>query len=67
MNPVTHAGCDERRVAVSDDPPGIAGVYGIVGRSPALQHVLSVVERVASTDAAILIRGETGAASRPVM
>jgi transcriptional regulator with GAF, ATPase, and Fis domain len=34
---------------------------GIVGRSPALQRVLHLVESVATTDAAILIRGETGA------
>src|SRR2546427_4599502 len=33
---------------------------GIVGRSPALQRVLHLVESVATTDAAILIRGETG-------
>jgi formate hydrogenlyase transcriptional activator len=32
----------------------------IIGRSPALQRVLRLVESVAATDAAILIRGETG-------
>jgi formate hydrogenlyase transcriptional activator len=39
---------------------GAAGSHGIVGKSPALQGVLRLVERVATTDAAILIRGETG-------
>jgi formate hydrogenlyase transcriptional activator len=34
--------------------------HGIVGRSPALQRVLRLVETVATTDAAVLIRGETG-------
>src|SRR5207245_98060 len=33
---------------------------GIVGRSPALQRVLHLVESVATTDVAVLIRGETG-------
>ena len=36
------------------------GFHGIVGRSAALQRVLRDVETVAATDAAILIRGETG-------
>ena len=33
---------------------------GIVGRSPALNHVLRQVEVVASTDSTVLIMGETG-------
>jgi formate hydrogenlyase transcriptional activator len=45
--------------------PGAAGsspvgFHGIVGRSAALQRVLCDVETVAATDAAVLIRGETG-------
>ena len=32
----------------------------IVGRSPAMQHILSQVEQVAQTDATVLIEGETG-------
>ena len=32
----------------------------IIGRSPAFQRVLRLVESVAATDAAVLIRGETG-------
>jgi formate hydrogenlyase transcriptional activator len=35
-------------------------VHGIVGRSSALRDVTSLVEQVAPTDAAVLIRGETG-------
>ena len=34
--------------------------HGIVGRSAALQRTLRMVESVAATDAAVLIRGETG-------
>ena len=44
-----------------DDHPDFEGTFhGIVGRSPALQRVLRLVEMVATTDAAVLIRGETG-------
>src|SRR6059036_3515666 len=42
------------------DASGAAGFHGIVGESPALHRVLRLVETVATTDAAILIRGETG-------
>ncbi|HTR54452.1 MAG TPA: sigma-54 dependent transcriptional regulator [Kofleriaceae bacterium] len=35
-------------------------IKGLVGRSPAMQRVLAVIERVAKTDAPILITGETG-------
>ncbi|MDE6326571.1 MAG: sigma-54 dependent transcriptional regulator, partial [Duncaniella sp.] len=34
--------------------------YGIIGRSPALLKVLETVERVAPTDASVLITGENG-------
>ena len=43
-----------------DDARGVAAPDGIVGVSPALRRVLRLVETVATTDAAILIRGETG-------
>jgi DNA-binding NtrC family response regulator len=36
------------------------GVQGLVGQSPGLAEVLRKVERAAPTDAAVLIRGETG-------
>jgi len=42
---------------VAWNPPAFAG---IVGHSPALQRVLHLVESVATTDVAVLIRGETG-------
>src|SRR5262245_34259773 len=43
--------------AIDDDA---SSVSGIVGRTPSLQRVLRLVETVATTDAAVLIRGETG-------
>ena len=33
---------------------------GLVGRSPAFNHMLAMVERVAPTEAAVLLRGESG-------
>src|SRR5262245_55570006 len=50
----------ERAVCPGDGGSGTAGFHGIVGRSAALQRVLRLVETVATTDAAILIQGETG-------
>ena len=35
-------------------------ITGVIGSSPAMQRVLGIVERVAKTDAPILITGETG-------
>ena len=54
------SGIDDPTVYPDDAASGAAGSHGIVGKSPALQGVLRLVERVATTDAAILIRGETG-------
>jgi formate hydrogenlyase transcriptional activator len=45
---------------VHDEMSILEAQHGIVGSSPALRHVLRLVECVAGTDAAILIRGETG-------
>jgi formate hydrogenlyase transcriptional activator len=42
------------------DPASPVSLHGIVGGSPALRRVISMVETVATTDASILIRGETG-------
>ena len=36
------------------------GIVGIVGQSPALRHVLSLVETVAPSDSTVLLLGETG-------
>jgi formate hydrogenlyase transcriptional activator len=46
--------------AIDDDASSVAAFSGIVGRTPSLQRVLRLVETVATTDAAVLIRGETG-------
>ena len=43
----------------SDDDPRFAQ---IIGNSPALEPVLTLVERVAPTDSTVLIQGETAAA-----
>jgi len=53
-------GTEERTVHQADAGSSAADFHGIVGRSAALQRVLRLVETVATTDAAILIRGETG-------
>src|SRR6202008_4296879 len=54
------SGTEERTVQRGDAGSSAADFHGIVGRSAALQRVLRLVETVATTDAAILIRGETG-------
>ena len=51
---------DEPSIYPGDDAPSAASLHGIVGRSPALGRVVRLVETVATTDAAVLIRGETG-------
>ena len=38
----------------------VGGKYEIVGSSPAIQHILDVVDRVAATDARVLITGSNG-------
>jgi formate hydrogenlyase transcriptional activator len=53
-------GTEERTVHQADAGSSAADFHGIVGRSAALRRVLRLVETVATTDAAILIRGETG-------
>jgi formate hydrogenlyase transcriptional activator len=47
-------------VEPGDDPSNPDAVHGIVGGSLALRRVLRLVQSVAPTDAAVLIRGETG-------
>src|SRR5439155_20246387 len=54
------SGTEERSGYQGDSGSSAADFHGIVGRSAALQRVLRLVETVATTDAAILIRGETG-------
>ena len=50
----------EPMTELREDASHAEAQHEIVGRSPALQRVLRLVESVAATDAAILIRGETG-------
>lgn len=45
-----------RRPTLDSDPKD----GGLLGRSPAIRSVLQVVERVAPTDATVLVTGETG-------
>jgi formate hydrogenlyase transcriptional activator len=45
------------RIRSAKDEPAFKG---IIGSSPALQFVLTEVERVASTDSTVLVLGETG-------
>src|SRR5262249_30635408 len=54
------SGTEERTAHQGDDGSSAADFHGIVGRSAALQRVLRLVETVATTDAAVVIRGETG-------
>jgi len=51
---------DEQASYRGDGPSSAPAFPGIVGRSPALRRVLHLVESVATTDVAVLIRGETG-------
>ena len=50
----------EQTVYPGGDASSAGASHEIVGRSPALRQVLRLVESVATTDASILIRGETG-------
>ena len=43
-----------------DDIPGRYQFLNIIGKSPAIQEVFSMIQRVSKTDAAVLILGESG-------
>jgi formate hydrogenlyase transcriptional activator len=47
-------------VSLSEDVAELTNPAGIVGQSPALRHVLQLVEMVAPSDATVLLLGETG-------
>jgi two-component system response regulator AtoC len=47
-------------VALRAHAPGAAPFGGILTRSPRMQEVLRIIERVAPTDSAVLILGESG-------
>jgi len=50
----------QERLYLEDEIRGEMDFEGIVGQSPALRHVLHLVETVAPTDATVLLLGETG-------
>src|SRR5262245_22445273 len=61
MTPVRETSRVEERTVYPEHAGSSAeGFHGIVGRSAALRGVLRLVETVATTDTAILMRGETG-------
>jgi formate hydrogenlyase transcriptional activator len=55
-----HVTPDSRQPRSSGVPKNIRNSFGFIGKSPALQSVLEQVERVAPTNATVLIQGETG-------
>jgi len=50
----------ERRRARRNPPGSAAAAHGILGESVALREVVSLAQSVASTNAVVLLRGETG-------
>jgi formate hydrogenlyase transcriptional activator len=58
MTTMTYPGTGCPSIAAGEIHP--AGTSVIVGRSPALRRVLEEIERVAKTDATVLLLGETG-------
>ena len=48
-----------KKAEVPDEPP-VPNAAGIVGSSPVVRQLLSVVRKVAATDAVVLLRGESG-------
>jgi formate hydrogenlyase transcriptional activator len=58
---ITPSGWATKRRRARRNPPGsAAAAHGILGESVALREVVSLAQTVASTDAVVLIRGETG-------
>jgi len=50
----------DRRAPRPLPPASGAGRFGLVGRSPALEQVFAVIEKVADTPSTVLITGESG-------
>ena len=51
---------DQESVYLEEQIRGETGYEQIIGNSPALKHVLELVETVASSDSTVLLLGETG-------
>src|SRR5262245_37051921 len=54
------AGCAEQEFDLTAETFVDASFEGIVGQSPAIQHVLDLVETVAPADSTVMLLGETG-------
>jgi two-component system response regulator HydG len=57
---VEHARLRRENVRLRRELGGTLGANGIVGRSPAMRELVSVIERIAPSDVPILIEGESG-------
>ncbi|MCA1663178.1 MAG: sigma-54 dependent transcriptional regulator, partial [Myxococcales bacterium] len=50
----------DKRAPRSAQPAASGGRYGLIGRSPVLEQVFAVIEKVADTPSTVLISGESG-------
>jgi len=50
----------DKRAPRSAQPAAFGGRYGLIGRSPVLEQVFGVIEKVADTPSTVLISGESG-------
>ena len=55
-----HAGLRKENARLQRELAGTRSLQGIVGRSPLMQQMIAVLERVAPTDVPVLIEGESG-------
>ncbi|HEY0192364.1 MAG TPA: sigma 54-interacting transcriptional regulator, partial [Kofleriaceae bacterium] len=46
--------------AASEDPEHRTGYHGIIGAAPSMQELYSLLDRIAPSDATVLIQGENG-------
>lgn len=59
-NAISHRRLEERQHRLQAELEKSYGYGEIIGRSPAIQEVFKLLDRVADTDATVLITGETG-------
>src|SRR5215831_18014931 len=50
----------DKRAPRATQPAASGGRYGLIGRSPVLEQVFGVIEKVADTPSTVLISGESG-------